>query len=65
MSTTALLDRPTTAAPVRHLRAVNHPVAVEAPTAPAPEPAQPAGRALPAGTAGRDGISPGTATPSV
>ena len=53
MSTTALLDRPTTA-PVRHLRAVDRPAAVEpaAPAAPA-APEQPATRALPAGTAPR------------
>ncbi|MDW4571860.1 winged helix-turn-helix domain-containing protein [Microbacterium sp. M3] len=53
MSTTALLDRPATA-PVRHLRAVDRPAAVEpaAPAAPA-APEQPATRALPAGTAPR------------
>jgi DNA-binding winged helix-turn-helix (wHTH) protein len=51
MSTTALLDRPTTA-PVRHLRAVNTPAAAEAPAAPAAEAPQ-ATRALPAGTAPR------------
>ncbi|MGN6219530.1 MAG: winged helix-turn-helix domain-containing protein [Microbacterium sp.] len=50
MSTTALLDRPATA-PVRHLRAVNHPARVETPAV--AEPAQPASRALPAGTAPR------------
>ena len=49
MSNTALLDRPATA-PVRHLRAVDRPVGVQPP---APEPAQPAARALPAGTAPR------------
>ena len=56
MSTTALLDRPATA-PVRHLRAVNHPAAAEATAAPATAPegaaAPPAARALPAGTAPR------------
>jgi DNA-binding winged helix-turn-helix (wHTH) protein len=55
MSTTALLDRPTT--PVRHLRAVNHPAVAEAPEAPTAPPAaevpQTASRALPAGTAPR------------
>ena len=51
MSTTAILDRPADTA--RHLRAVNHPARVEAPAAPTPEPAQPAGRNLPAGTAPR------------
>ena len=60
MSTTALLDRPTTSAPVRHLRAVTAPTPIqapaaqtaEAPAAPAPQQARPA-RALPAGTAPR------------
>jgi DNA-binding winged helix-turn-helix (wHTH) protein len=56
MSTTALLDRPTTAAPVRHLRAVTAPTPVQSPAAaapaPAPQQARPA-RALPAGTAPR------------
>ena len=51
MSNTALLDRPATA-PVRHLRAVDRPVGAQ-PPAPAAEPAQPAARALPAGTAPR------------
>ena len=56
MSTTALLDRPATAAPaaapVRHLRAVTRPVpTVEAPAPAAP--AAPAQRNLPPGTAPR------------
>ncbi|WP_194396483.1 winged helix-turn-helix domain-containing protein [Microbacterium atlanticum] len=50
MSNTALLDRP--AAPVRHLRAVDRTARIEPPAA-APEPAQPAPRALPAGSAPR------------
>lgn len=60
MSTNALLDRPTTSAPVRHLRAVTAPTPIQAPAAttadapaaPAPQQARPA-RALPAGTAPR------------
>ena len=51
MSTTALLDRPTT--PVRHLRAVTHPAVAETPAAPAAEAPPAASRALPAGTAPR------------
>lgn len=53
MSTTALLDRPATTAPVRHLRAVTRPVPTVETPAPAEAPAAPAQRNLPPGTAPR------------
>ncbi|GAA1997922.1 winged helix-turn-helix domain-containing protein [Microbacterium pumilum] len=57
MSNTAILDRPSSTSPVRHLRAVTEPVGtIDAPDAPQPaatQDAPPAERHLPAGTAPR------------